>query len=281
MPDGGTDLRTWIGRSRTREDLVTPRLLAEFRATLAPHLAPAPEGDAPPALHWCLAPETPPAAALGPDGHAATGGFLPPVPLPRRMWAGGELETLDALRLGDRVMRRETVADVALKRGRSGALCFVTVLHELATERGAAIRERLDIVYREQAGGESGSAAAPERGSAEDYACVWRVEATPVLLFRFSALTFNGHRFHYDWRYATQVEGYADIVVHGPLQASLLLNLAATLLTRTPRTFGYRGVRPMTANQRFSVCGRVGSGGGFEGVTLDAAGHVCMRATAA
>lgn len=272
-----TDLTAWIGRTREASDLVTPRLLAEFRATFAPHLAPVSDGIAPPALHWCLAPETPPADALGPDGHAAKGGFLPPVPLPRRMWAGGEIETASGLRAGDAVTRTETVRDVAFKSGRSGSLCFVTVDHTVATGRGVAIRERQDIVYREAAGAQTGTSAAPERDDPEAYAAIWDVSATPTLLFRYSAMTFNGHRFHYDQPYATQVEGYADLVVHGPMQATLLMNLAATLLGHGPRKFAYRGVSPMTANQIFRVCGRV-CGTVFEGVTLDAAGHVCMRA---
>jgi len=272
-----TDFAAWVGRTRTASDLVTPRLLAEFRATLAPHLAPVAEGHALPALHWCLAPETPPADALGPDGHAAKGGFLPPVPLPRRMWAGGQIETIAELRVGDLVTRTETVRDVAFKEGRSGTLCFVTVDHAMATERGVAIRERQDIVYREAAAAQAGRPVEAERDSAEAYARVWAVPATPTLLFRYSAMTFNGHRFHYDQPYATQVEGYADLVVHGPMQATLLMNLAATLLDRAPRSFAYRGVSPMTANQTFRVCGRL-TETGFEGVTLDEASRVCMRA---
>lgn len=274
-----TDLAAWIGRTRENTDRVTPRLLAEFRATLAPHLAPVADGEAPPALHWCLAPETPAADALGPDGHAAKGGFLPPVPLPRRMWAGGEIETLSQLRDGDLVTRTETVRDVAFKEGRSGRLCFVTVDHAVATPRGLAIRERRDIVYREAAGAQTGTGVEAERGDADAYETVWAVPATPTLLFRYSAMTFNGHRFHYDQPYATQVEGYADLVVHGPMQATLLMNLAATLLGHTPRTYRYRGLSPMTANQIFSVCGRR-DGATFEGVTLDAAGRICMRASA-
>ncbi|WP_018261116.1 FAS1-like dehydratase domain-containing protein [Methylobacterium sp. WSM2598] len=271
-------LRGWIGRTRVVEDLVTPRLAAEYRATLAPHLAAVGEGEAPLALHWCLAPETPEAGTLGPDGHAAKGGFLPPVPLPRRMWAGGEVETLAPLRLGDRVVRRETVADVAFKEGRSGGLCFVTVRHDYETPSGVAIRERQDIVYREAA--RPGEPAAPPPAPAlppPDLA--WAVEASPVLLFRYSAMTFNGHRFHYDHPYATRVEGYPGLVVHGPLQASLLLNLAATLLGRVPGRFRYRGVAPLIAGRTFRVEGRRAAGG-FSGLTADADGRPCMEASA-
>ncbi|GJD50617.1 Mesaconyl-C(4)-CoA hydratase [Methylobacterium crusticola] len=267
-------LRGWIGRTRTVEDTVTPRLVAEYRATFAPHLAAVPEGEAPLALHWCLAPETPGADTLGPDGHAAKGGFLPPVPLPRRMWAGGEVEILQPLRVGDRVLRHETVADVSVKEGRTGALCFVAVRHAYETGRGVAIRERQDIVYREasRAGAPAG-AVTPVPAEAPDAA--WEVAADPVLLFRYSAMTFNGHRFHYDRPYATGVEGYAGLVVHGPLQASLLLNLAAGLLGRAPARFRYRGVAPMVDGGTFAVAGRR-AGAGVRGWTA-AAGSVRME----
>lgn len=274
------EFSAWIGRTREGHDLVTPRLMAEFRATFAPHLAPTGDGEAWPALHWCLAPETPAADSLGPDGHAAKGGFLPPVPLPRRMWAGGEIEILAPLREGDAVTRIETVKDVTFKEGRTGRLCFVTVEHAISGPRGLAIRERQDIVYREAAGAQSGGGTPAERDDPAAYTSVWTVPATPTLLFRYSAMTFNGHRFHYDLPYATEVEGYADLVVHGPMQATLLLNLATTQIGTVPRHFRYRGHAPMTANQTFAVCGRR-AGTGWEGVTLDAAGHVCMRASTA
>ncbi|WP_336486911.1 FAS1-like dehydratase domain-containing protein [Methylobacterium nigriterrae] len=273
-------LRSWIGRTREVRDIVTPRLVGEFRATFAGVLAPVRETEAPLALHWCLAPETPAADTLGPDGHAAKGGFLPPVPLPRRMWAGGEVETLAALHLGDDVVRRETVADVVVKEGRTGCLCFVTVRHEYETPRGVAIRERQDIVYREAArpGQQTARPQPSPLTSAPDL--VREVEATTTLLFRYSAMTFNGHRFHYDFPYATEVEGYPGLVVHGPIQASLLLNLAAEALGRTPGMFRYRGISPMIAGQIFQVAGQR-DGTNFVGVTVDAGGSARMTAAAA
>ncbi|MCJ2067342.1 MaoC family dehydratase N-terminal domain-containing protein [Methylobacterium sp. J-030] len=279
VPAGIDHLRSWIGRSREKADRITPRILDAFQATFGQLLAPGKGDVAPPALHWCLAPETPPGDALGPDGHAAKGGFLPPVPLPRRMWAGGVVETLDILRLDDVVTRRETVRDVVLKEGRSGRLCFVTVDHVLSTARGVAIRERQDIVYRAQPGASS-VAAPPQEDVPSAYAEALSIVATPTLLFRYSAMTFNGHRFHYDRPYATEVEGYADLVVHGPIQATLLMNLAARLLGHVPRQFTYRGTSALTANQTFQVCGRVGGEDCFEGVTLDQIGRVCMQADA-
>lgn len=227
-------LRGWIGRSDEAEDGVTQRLLDGFRATFEPHLAPMGEAQAPLGLHWCLAPPAVPMAELGPDGHPVRGGFLPPVPLPRRMWAGGELETAASLTVGDSVTRRSTISEVMMKEGRSGQLCFVAVNHAFSTERGVVIRERHDIVYRPIAKAE-GAALPPVPAPARKADLAWRVVASPVLLFRYSALTFNGHRIHYDHPYVTGTEGYAGLVVHGPVQATLLLNIAAVLAGRVSR----------------------------------------------
>lgn len=271
-------LRTWIGREARAVDLVTPRLAEEFRATFAPHLAEGRDGEAPLAIHWCLAPAIAPAAGIGPDGHPERGGFLPPVPLPRRMWAGGEVEIHDGLRIGDAVTRRSTIEDVSAKEGRSGALCFVAVRHEYLTERGLAIRERHDIVYREA---ETGQPPPRPREEPRPADLTWSVDATPVLLFRYSALTFNGHRIHYDLPYATGEEGYAGLVVHGPVQATLLLNAAAALDGRPPRRFRYRGLSPLIAGGSFTVSAARGPEGGLACWTGSADGRTCMEAEAA
>jgi len=254
-------LRQSIGRTIHDEDLLTRRLANEYRATLAPHLANVSDGEAPLAIHWCLAPPAAPMAALGDDGHAAKGEFLPAVPLPRRMWAGGSVETLGPLHVGDRVRRTSTIEDVKVKQGRSGKLCFVAVRHELSTDRGLAIRERHDIVYRDLPA--PAAAGAPRAKTTVNgntlpprADLVWTVETSPVLLFRYSALTFNGHRIHYDHPYVTGVEGYVGLVVHGPLQASLLFNLAAALGGSAPRLFNYRGVAPLIVGEPLRVCGR-------------------------
>jgi 3-methylfumaryl-CoA hydratase len=250
-------LSAWTGRSMEAEDRVTSRLVAEFRATFEDKLAPVPDGAAPLALHWCLAPETPKLSRIGHDGHAAKGEFLPPVPLPRRMWAGGEVEFLDHLRLDDRVVRRSTVGKIAFKQGRTGPLCFVAVHHEVAGPRGVAIRERHDMVYRDA----GTSAAAPPPAAPTQSDLDWTVEASPVLLFRYSAMTFNGHRIHYDLPYVTEVEGYQGLVVHGPVQATLLLQAAAVLGGNAPRGFRYRALSPLIAGRSFRVRGRLTEGG--------------------
>ncbi len=246
-------LKSWIGQSMEAEDVVTPRLIAEYRATFEGLLSETPNGDAPLGLHWCLAPPIVPMSEIGGDGHPTKGGFLPPVPLPRRMWAGGEVESHAPLLVGDVVTKRSTVESVAAKQGRTGPLCFVTVRHAFSTARGLAMSERHDIVYREAGAGSAPKAAEPAASRPADR--TWEVKASPVLLFRYSALTFNGHRIHYDQPYVTGVEGYAGLVVHGPIQAAVCFNMAATLAGRVPRRFSFRNVLPMTAGETFTVAG--------------------------
>jgi 3-methylfumaryl-CoA hydratase len=239
-------LRSWIGRVDHAADLVTPRLVNGFRATLNDAGRPAIDGDeAPAGIHWCLAPTVALQSALGPDGHPTRGGFLPPVPLDRRMWAGAALTFRDPLRVGDHVQRTSTVIDVLFKEGHSGVLCFVTVEHVLRTSRGQAIQERQDIVYRDGGDRTKPATSAPSRPALP--APQWRTTflPDPVLLFRYSALTFNGHRIHYDRIYCIEEEGYPGLVVHGPLQATLLLRLAASAQGgRPPAGFSFRAVRP-------------------------------------
>ncbi len=244
-------LQAWIGRSETRADVVTAQLVSAFRATVSDRDAPPAAGEpAPPGIHWCLAAATAPMSALGPDGHPTRGGFLPPVPLPRRMWAGSRIQFLEPLGVGDEVERRSAVKSVEAKTGRSGQLVFVTVEHVYRTAAGEAVREEQDLVYRDApAGGEPHSGG---RGEARPRAVLPKpdltriVEASPVLLFRFSALTFNGHRIHYDRRYATETESYPGLVVHGPLQAALLLDLATELSGGAPPSgFEFRAQRPL------------------------------------
>jgi 3-methylfumaryl-CoA hydratase len=274
-------LRAWIGRTETAADVVTPRLVAELNVTLdRPGGDPALGEPAPLAVHWCLAPPKVPMHALGPDGHPARGGFLPPVPLPRRMWAGGRLELVDAVRVGDAVERRSRIADVSVKEGRSGTLCFVTVAHEILTPRGLAVRERQDIVYRDAAPAAAGNTVPPPEPPPEpDPTWRERVETSPALLFRYSAVTFNGHRIHYDHRYCVEEEGYPGLVVHGPLQATLLVEFAAGILGGPPPTFSFRSVRPVFVGAPITLAARA-AGDGLALAVVDHAGHACMLAEA-
>jgi len=241
------DFQDWIGRSITREDIVTPRLVAEYRATLAPFLFEPGANVAPPGLHFGLAPATPDTDDTGPDGAERKGVFLPPIPLPRRMWAGGSIETLRPLMVGTTVTRTSTIADIRFKQGSTGELCLLSVRHEIADAQGPAIIERQDLVFREQS-----AVLAPAAGPDQPIAAEWMVTASPLLLFRFSALTFNGHRIHYDLSH-TEEDGYPGLLVHGPMQAALMLNLASVRLRHVPRRFDYRCLAPLYGGNRFGV----------------------------
>lgn len=247
-------LRKWIGKTQQASDIVTEQLTKALRATLFLDIGAPKRGDvAPHTVHWCLAQPVAAMNALGPDGHAARGEFLPPVPLTRRMWAGGELQFLDPLRVGDDVTRLSKISDVTMKTGSTGILCFVSVEHTITTPRGVAIKERQDLVYRDVApGGAQKAQAAPSPPPAAKHRETHM--ADPVLLFRYSALTFNGHRIHYDRNYVTRVEGYPGLIVHGPMQAALLVELAAKLHGgKAPAKFSYRGVQPLFDGAEFSV----------------------------
>ncbi|MGB5903174.1 MAG: MaoC family dehydratase N-terminal domain-containing protein [Xanthobacteraceae bacterium] len=248
-------LRQWIGRTEEASDIVTAQLVKGLRATLFLDIGEPKTGDAAPfTTHWCLAQPVYPMSMLGPDGHPTRGGFLPPVPLPRRMWAGGELQFIEPLRVGDEATRASRIADVTVKSGSTGTLCFVSVEHTISTPRGVAIRERQDIVYRDMPTG--GKNAAPAKPAAAPPAAKHRQThiSDPVLLFRYSALTFNGHRIHYDRDYVTKVEGYPGLIFHGPMQAALLVEFAAHLHGGTaPKKFSYRGLQPLFEGGEFSV----------------------------
>lgn len=270
-------LQEWIGRSWEAEDIVTPRIVASFEATLGAHVARLDE--APPGLHWCLTPDIADARELGPDGHPAKGGFLPPVPLPRRMWAGSDVRFLAPIHSGDTIRRRSTVRAIEEKQGRSGRLAFVTVLHEIANVAGPVIEEDQIIVYREP---ETGAPPPPAQPAGPRPATPYErtVDVDPVLLFRYSALTFNGHRIHYDAPYAKGVEHYSGLVIHGPLQATLLLNFAAVIAGRAPRRFSFRGVRPATGPQTLLLGGTLHGKDEMDMEVRSSDGQVTVKATA-
>jgi 3-methylfumaryl-CoA hydratase len=273
-------LRQWIGRTTEVSDIVTAQLVKGLRATLFQEIGNPKTGDAAPfTVHWCLGQPVFPMSELGPDGHPTRGGFLPPVPLPRRMWAGGELEFFDALRVGDETTRTSRISDVTLKTGSTGTLCFVSVEHTVSSPRGRAIHEWQDIVYREVGGAQP---AAPAKAPPPPpVARHWKSHVSdPVLLFRYSALTFNGHRIHYDRDYVTKVEGYPGLIFHGPLQAALLVEFAAKLHGgQPPKKFSYRGVQPLFEGGEFSVNAN-DDAGGMELWTANAEGQPTMKGTA-
>ncbi|MDX8513061.1 FAS1-like dehydratase domain-containing protein [Mesorhizobium captivum] len=274
--DSGATLQKWIGRTREVEDIVTSRLLASFEATLGPHAMR--RDETPPGLHWCLAPDIADASELGPDGHAAKGGFLPPVPLPRRMWAGSDVRFLAPIRSGDTIRRRSQISAVEEKQGRTGALTFVTVRHEIANAAGPVVEEDQIIVYRAAEARIAAPAqpAAPRSTTSHERI----VDVDPVLLFRYSALTFNEHRIHYDAPYATAVEHYSGLVIHGPLQATLLMNFAAVIAGRAPGHFSFRGVRPAIGPQTLLLSATARGKDEMEMEVRASDGHVTVKATA-
>ena len=267
-------LRRWMGREESRGDVITAALAERFEATLGLDPVAGLGAPAPRLIHLCLGLPAVPAEALGPDGHPARGDFLPPVPLPNRMWAGGRFEFEGTLHVGDAVTRTSRIEDVTLKRGRSGTLCFVTVGHRVTGPAGAVI-ERQNIVYRDGTGAPRGADPA---GSGQ---WVRTVAADPVTLFRYSAITFNGHRIHYDQPYATGVEGYPGLVVHGPLQASWLYHFAAELRDGAPpAAFEFRSRAPLFDTDTITLSAALRDDGSVALWSAAAQGPASMEATA-
>lgn len=275
-----TPLAQWVGRTESRDDVVTPAPLRALASTLDYPDEPWPTArEVPPFWHWLYFLPTHRQSELGPDGHAQRGGFLPPVALPRRMWAGSRITFAAPLRLGQSMRRTSTIEAVRAKEGRSGLLVFVTVRHEIHAEGALALVEHQDIVYRDATkAGEPGPApvAAPSSPT-------WsrRIAPDPVLLFRYSALTFNGHRIHYDQPFTVRDEGYPGIIVHGPLIATLLLDL---LHRSEPGArvseFSFRAMKPLFSGLAFDVCGERRGNGKAQLWARSPEGHVAMQAEA-
>ena len=247
--------RAWIGRVEESRDTIDPLRARAMQAALDDPGAPLGPGDAlPPLWHWLYFWTVAPAAELGPDGHPARGGFLPPIDLPRRMWAGSRVAFPRPLPIGAAATRRSEITEVTLKEGRGGPLAFVTVRHQIGTDAGICVEEEYDIVYRAAAA----PGATPRPGEPAPATALWRREMPPdpVLLFRYSALTFNGHRIHYDRKFVTESEGYPGLVVHGPLLATLMVGLARRERpeARVAR-FEFRAERPIFDTAPYSVAG--------------------------
>ncbi|MCW5648629.1 MAG: MaoC family dehydratase N-terminal domain-containing protein [Ramlibacter sp.] len=276
-----THLQSWQGRTETLHDEVTAAPVRALSATLDRDDTPPVRGTVlPPLWHWLYFLPHARQSEIGPDGHARRGGFLPPVPLPRRMWAGGRLHWHQPLKVGDAVRRVSSIESVTHKAGRTGDLVFVVVRHEVHNAQGLALTEAHDIVYRAAARPED--PVPPPVAARADAA--WSRDLTPddVLLFRYSALTFNGHRIHYDRQYVTKEEGYPGLIVHGPLIATLLVDLVRRQRPDAVlRTFDFKAVRPTFDPHPFRVCGKPSADG--QAVDLwaqDHAGWLTMQASA-
>jgi 3-methylfumaryl-CoA hydratase len=254
MTDALDKLKDWIGCKESAVDYVTIPAVHRLSATLDRD-EPMPKAGDPLPIGWhsILFPRIVRHSQIGADGHPSRGDFLPPVPLPRRMFAGKRISFLADLQVGDEVWRESAITDIKVKQGRSGQMVFVTVKTDITSPRGLAITEEQDIVYR----GEPDKNAPPPAAQPAPGKAVWTRTVTPdpVLLFRYSALTFNGHRIHYDHPYVTGTEGYPDLVMNGGLTTLLVFELARTHATTALRYISSRNVRPLFVNRPFTLCG--------------------------
>jgi 3-methylfumaryl-CoA hydratase len=269
----------WIGREETRAERIDAAVVQRMAATLDLTSAPGPGDPLPAGWHWLFFNPAAPRSQLGPDGHPKRGGFLPPIELPRRMWAGSRIRYLADVPVDAQATRRSRILKVENKTGKRGALWFVTVGHETSVDGRLCISEEQDIVYREPP--PPGAAApAPTRHEA---VAQWSRSVTPdaTLLFRYSALTFNGHRIHYDQAYATGEEGYPGLVVHGPLTATLLQQFAVEHGNgRALAAFDFRGVSPLFVGRAFTLEGRANDDGSLALWARGPDGELAVSATA-
>jgi 3-methylfumaryl-CoA hydratase len=260
VPTREQDWEEWVGRSRIVTDVVDVVRARAMQALLDDKRPPLEAGDAlPPLWHWLYFWTLTPTAGIGPDGHARRGDFLPPIPLPRRMWGGSRVRFPGTLRIGTPAEMRSTVATIKLKEGRSGTLAFVTVQHSVSQDGAVVIEDEHDIVYRTPT-----PASSPEgQGAKPPSEWGWKrtIVADPVFLFRYSALTFNGHRIHYDRDYTRDIEGYPGLIVHGPLLATLMMEEARTALPdRKIEAFQFRAQAPVFDTMQPAIAGRLVAG---------------------
>jgi 3-methylfumaryl-CoA hydratase len=246
------DLRDWVGRSETRADIATAAPLADLAALLDDDPAQKPPEIVPPLGHWLYFHPSVARSLIGDDGHPRTGDFLPPVPLPRRMWAGSDVHFLAPIPVGAPIERRSVVSNVIHKVGKSGDLIFVAVDHVITTNSKELIVERQDLVYRGPHGDPAASQTPPS--TQVDEIRGWVITPTPIDLFRFSALTFNAHRIHYDRDYARNVEGHADLLVQAPFAATLLMkHLMREMPEIRVKSFAFRAKSPLLANREMKL----------------------------
>lgn len=250
-----TDLQKWIGKSETNTAIIDARQAELMAATFDMHTPQ--KGDTlPPCWHWAWFNAAKPHSELGRDGHPKRGGssLLPPVPLPRRMWAGGELEFIKPIIIGREITKTSTIEKISEKSGSTGALCIVTVLHELSDSENICISEKQNLVFREDPKADAPKLAPPKPPEGAEVSR--EITPDPVTMFRYSALTFNGHRIHYDVDYARDVEGYEGLVFHAPLTATLLMELASEIAGKKISTFKYRATAPLFGHEKFSIHGK-------------------------
>lgn len=243
----------WIGKTTSTSNFLDVTQVQKLEATLGrtPQLTTG--AEVPPAWHWLYFHELATADQIGSDGHTMLGITMPPFPLPRRMWAGGLIEWHQPLLLGAAATKESKIIDIKEKTGRTGDLIFTTVEHKVHQDGDLCIREEHNIVYREPVG-QSSNLPQEVAPTDSDFRATW--QPNEVMLFRYSALTFNGHRIHYDADYTRDVEGYSGLIVHGPLLATLMLDLAKAN-NRPFNRFEYRAKSPVTVPMKIFVHGKV------------------------
>ncbi|MFT4862703.1 MAG: 3-methylfumaryl-CoA hydratase [Pseudohongiellaceae bacterium] len=272
------DLQQWLGKSQHHEDVLYPGPAHLLAATLDRDHVQFAQGDTLPILwHWLYFLSAERLSSLAPDGHPTKGGFLPPIPLPRRMWAGSRLRFQQPLCLAQRVKKSSTIKSIQFKAGRSGQLAFVCVVHEISNAAGVAVIEEQDLVYRSPALPSALPPAPLKSSVVADFSL--SVAPSAVMLFRYSALTFNAHRIHYDRDYAMAEEGYPGLVVHGPLLATLMMELVAgEFVGRPVLSFEFRALQPVFEGAEIKVCGKLPDGDGKGELWIEnGVGEVCMR----
>lgn len=276
-------LRQWIGRKELHHDVATPQPVAAMSATLDRRDPVPRDGNAiPEGWHWLYFLENIPASDLGHDGHTKRGGFLPPVTLPRRMWAGGRLEFRRPIHIGEQLARESEVMSVDAKSGKSGDMIFVMVRHTVRASGEVAVVEEHDIVYRDVAKpGATAAQTTPAAGNPAPAHPAWQHEIMPdeAMLFRYSALIFNAHRIHYDLDFC-RAEGYPGLLVHGPLQTTLLLDLCRRHAGKPVRKLDYRAVSPAYHNQKLAVGGIPAADGSHAQIWVAVAGNLTTTGTA-
>ncbi len=287
MTEAAGNFDAWLGRTETCGDRIGPKPARGLAALLDRPGSPspmAPGAPLPPLWHWCYFLETARQSEIAADGHARRGGFLPPIDLPRRMWAGSRFRFHHPLRIGETVVRRSRIDGIERKQGRSGPLAFIRLAHQYENAAGLAFSEQQDIVYRgaESVAGAAAQAAGKTAENEPKADFQRETQTGAVMLFRYSALTFNAHRIHYDRDYARDVEGYPGLLVHGPLLATLLLDeLLRQCPGREVSGFSFRALAPVFDTDPFHLCGtRPGAGGKCGLWVANSAGSTCLRGEA-
>lgn len=266
----------WIGKTETATQRADRWPIMGLCALLDKEAVPDTGAPIPPAAHWTYFGPMVPQSTLGPDGHPKRGGFLPPIPLPRRMWAGSDITFSGDIRIGDVVEKTSRIADVSLKEGKTGPLIFVKVDNRCSVDGREVLGEVQTLVYRDH----PDPSETPPPGKPAPSNPDWsrRIDPDSTLLFRYSAVTFNAHRIHYDQHYTRTEEGYPDIIVHGQLIATLLLDQFVQQAGRAVRRFSFRAVKPLFAGRPFHVEGARESGDIYKLWARDAEGHLTLSA---